>query len=243
MFEFEAETIPTSATTATAAPTAAPVACHLTGSRFNRICPSMADDEKGVAESAGEVAREQAVEDAPAVGWEVEELEEDIAAQTSAREGDNVPDDTNDLDVGAQLDAARAQIAELKAQLAARDAEIAALKARGPVGSTAEPTPDIQKLQVSNFEVVLGARAPPRADCRSTLPQTRATGVHAPLYMYIPRTCMLEGSADRLASLKKEQADADAARDSAWRQLKSVVAEISKLAGPETKTGAQAATT
>ena len=38
---------------------------------------------------------------------------------------------------------------------------------------------------------------------------------------------------ERLQQLKKEQADADTARETAWRQLKSVVSEISRLAGPE----------
>ena len=43
---------------------------------------------------------------------------------------------------------------------------------------------------------------------------------------------------ERLALLKKEQADADAAREAAWRQLKSVVGEISRLAvaAPSTPT-------
>ena len=43
---------------------------------------------------------------------------------------------------------------------------------------------------------------------------------------------------ERLATLKKEQADADTAREAAWRQLKSVVGEISRLAtaAPSTPT-------
>lgn len=40
----------------------------------------------------------------------------------------------------------------------------------------------------------------------------------------------LQRLTDRLAVLKKEQAEADAAREVAWRQLKSVVGEITKLA-------------
>jgi predicted nucleic acid-binding Zn-ribbon protein len=38
---------------------------------------------------------------------------------------------------------------------------------------------------------------------------------------------------ERLAQLRKEQAEADAARDAAWKQLKSVVNSISKLASPD----------
>lgn len=37
---------------------------------------------------------------------------------------------------------------------------------------------------------------------------------------------------ERLSSLKKEQAEAGAAREAAWRHLKSVVQEIHKLASP-----------
>lgn len=37
----------------------------------------------------------------------------------------------------------------------------------------------------------------------------------------------------RLATLRKEQAEADAARDAAWKQLKNVVSDISKLASPD----------
>ncbi len=33
----------------------------------------------------------------------------------------------------------------------------------------------------------------------------------------------------RLKQLRKEQLDADAAKDAAWRQLKAVIGEISKL--------------
>lgn len=45
----------------------------------------------------------------------------------------------------------------------------------------------------------------------------------------------LQRLTERLAVLKKEQAEADAARETAWRQLKSVVGEITKLAStPET---------
>lgn len=48
----------------------------------------------------------------------------------------------------------------------------------------------------------------------------------------------LQRLTERLAVLKKEQAEADAARETAWRQLKSVVGEITKLAvTPETATG------
>eukprot|EP00877_Chromochloris_zofingiensis_P001154 jgi/Chrzof1/11039/Cz05g21110.t1 len=38
---------------------------------------------------------------------------------------------------------------------------------------------------------------------------------------------------DRLKQLRKEQTDADAARDAAWKQLKSAVQDISKLANPD----------
>lgn len=37
---------------------------------------------------------------------------------------------------------------------------------------------------------------------------------------------------EKLRRLRKEQMDADAAKDAAWRQLKAVVVEISKLAAP-----------
>jgi hypothetical protein len=37
----------------------------------------------------------------------------------------------------------------------------------------------------------------------------------------------------RLATLRKEQAEADAVRDAAWKQLKNVVGEITKLASPD----------
>lgn len=40
---------------------------------------------------------------------------------------------------------------------------------------------------------------------------------------------------ERLQRLKKEQAEADSAREAAWRQLKAVVSEISRLAAPEAK--------
>lgn len=38
---------------------------------------------------------------------------------------------------------------------------------------------------------------------------------------------------ERLANLKKEQEEADKARDTAWAQLKNVVGEIQKLANPD----------
>ncbi|GAX82547.1 hypothetical protein CEUSTIGMA_g9973.t1 [Chlamydomonas eustigma] len=47
---------------------------------------------------------------------------------------------------------------------------------------------------------------------------------------------------ERLQNLKREQAEADAAREQAWRQLKSVVAEISRLGAPETKVPSAATT-
>ncbi len=37
---------------------------------------------------------------------------------------------------------------------------------------------------------------------------------------------------ERLAVLRKEQAEADTKRDTAWQQLKAVVQDISKLASP-----------
>ncbi|GLC36110.1 hypothetical protein PLESTB_001379600 [Pleodorina starrii] len=42
-----------------------------------------------------------------------------------------------------------------------------------------------------------------------------------------------EALTQRIATLKAEQAEADAAREAAWSQLKSVVADIARLAAPD----------
>ena len=38
---------------------------------------------------------------------------------------------------------------------------------------------------------------------------------------------------DKLAALKREQAEADAAKEASWRQLKSAVLDVVQLANPE----------
>ncbi len=38
---------------------------------------------------------------------------------------------------------------------------------------------------------------------------------------------------EKLAELKREQAEADAAKDAAWKQLKATVVEVAQLANPE----------
>jgi chromosome segregation ATPase len=38
---------------------------------------------------------------------------------------------------------------------------------------------------------------------------------------------------EKLAGLKREQAEADASRDAAWAQLKATVVEVAQLANPE----------
>ena len=92
---------------------------------------------------------------------------------------------------------------DLELQLAAARAEIEALK---------------EQLQAKDEELISLRQASARA------PVTKVDGSKAE---------DMQKMQEKLAQLKKEQTEADINREAAWRQLKSVVQEISKLAQPE----------
>lgn len=90
--------------------------------------------------------------------------------------------------------------ADLQAQLAAAHDEIARLKAQ---------------LNAKDAEI---------AAAKATAATAAASGPAA------PATEDLAKLQDRLRQLRKDQADADAAKEAAWRNLKTVIGELSKLA-------------
>lgn len=132
------------------------------------------------------------------------------------------------------LQAALAEVQQLKAALALKDTEIAVLKATRP--AAAAPV-DIQKLQASRNDSWV-KQGPHGAGCGGM-----QLACHAEFSMHLACKLCWFLPQDRLQQLKKEQADADSAREAAWRQLKSVVSEISRLAGPETNSKPQPAST
>lgn len=97
---------------------------------------------------------------------------------------------------------------DVEAQLKAAQAEIAKLK---------------EQLRAKDKEIELL-----RSQNTASITQGSITATADP-----KRNEEMEKLRERLASLKREQAEADSARENAWRQLKDVVAEITKLAAPQ----------
>lgn len=96
--------------------------------------------------------------------------------------------------------------------------------------STSTDAPDLQQqLEAAQAEIAkLREQLKAKDDEISRLRESK--GPAAPIEL--PKSEDMQKLHERLGHLKKEQADAEAAREAAWRQLKSVVNEISKLASP-----------
>lgn len=111
-------------------------------------------------------------------------------------------------------------------------AAVAAPAAAAPespsTGDLSEALAEIQALKAQ-----LKARDDELAALRQQLAERPAAGAAPSALSGAKGSEEMQRLQDRLAQLKKEQAEADAAREAAWRQLKGVVQEISKLASPE----------
>ncbi|KAG2489101.1 hypothetical protein HYH03_012327 [Edaphochlamys debaryana] len=95
-----------------------------------------------------------------------------------------------------------------------------------------------QQLQEKDAEIArqkaeLAAQREEIARLKSQLANSGSTGSAAVTTDTGKHSDQLEHLQQRIASLKAEQAEADAAREQAWRQLKSVVSDIARLAAPD----------
>lgn len=155
-----------------------------------------------------------------------------------------------------ELKAAKQELAALKAQLAAKDAEIAALKASQGLGTTGSAAADSNRgAEMSKLRERLAALkreqqdadSARKADCCCSRhvcgmdAYTRWTGVHSSVVECSATAVLLtcHGTAPMPSTVAETHADDAFAillpghvGEAAWRQLKDVVGEISRLAAP-----------
>jgi uncharacterized protein YlxW (UPF0749 family) len=145
-------------------------------------------------------------------------------------------------DLRSQLEEARATIATLQEEIASSRAELAALRELRDSKADASgafdqvrarlprpPPPPPRRLRSPRRERMRAA-----SDAHSlTHPHVSAQTNKTNLNQKQKRLEEVKRMQAHLASLKQEQAEADAAREAAWQHLRAVVGEISKVQGPE----------
>ncbi|GLI65356.1 hypothetical protein VaNZ11_008906, partial [Volvox africanus] len=155
------------------------------------------------AESSSPTAPPQEAESPPAL---VAEASDAPSLEASTQEPATSSDTQRDILNGSPVNASSSssEINELRLELDACKQQISELQAKN--ASLSEENERLKSAQ-STFAVSQAPVATPVPD--------------------------FEALTQRISALKAEQAVADAAREAAWTQLKSVVADIARLAAPD----------